>query len=62
MQEQLEELARGWDVTIQAARGGNYVVTLSHRGSSSSTHVYSDPDLKRAVARAWAGEPAERIE
>jgi hypothetical protein len=57
MQEKLEELARGWDVTITTATGGNYIVAISRRGHiGDAVHMYSDPRLDRAVARAWAGE------
>jgi len=61
MQEQLEELAHGWDVTITVATGGNYCVMLVPHGQTSAAyrHLYSDPSLARAVSRAWAGERAD---
>lgn len=55
MQDQLESLARGWDVSIRTALNGNYVVTLSNRNNGAETYTYSDPRLDRAVSRAWAG-------
>lgn len=64
MEQQLEDLARDWDVTVQYATGGNFVVTIHarrHLDGATPTHVYSDPSVARAIARAWAGERGDNV-